>query len=430
MPRIHRDYSFRTEDEPKNIFGNISTSETQKVTYVHPTKVPWLTSNDNNKFYGQNNTTDSYHRGLIWTIDVLQNWFYQSLKDILSETSLATFDDDNKSITIFGITIYPVLWTIYPASSSSWYNNTSYSRQYRAYPVIFKENDCSLALNSFIEHPLDYSSSYNNIVQSGKEYSSNEPNNWWNDSTAYNRNASVLPFIGFKNYSTLEEACNALNDVKMRLTIHYNTDYLIVSYRGHDISSNDIPLFSMLKGIVQNSSKTSIVWCCGCPNDHYQISSDTDYKDYHKGVKVTGSVNRYISAHKMVLPNNLDYVFEYDEDRYPGGVNKGNAIGNGNTIPYWLDWREPNSWLKQLIDDNIETPTYVFRKQSLTAFSRFVQFSNNIIYADENCSPGQYYEIDGDKYWCPSNGLFDYYYSSSRYQQYYKDNYTRILVKI
>ena len=48
MPRIHRDYSFRTEDEPKNIFGNISTSETQKVTYVHPTKVPWLTSNNNN----------------------------------------------------------------------------------------------------------------------------------------------------------------------------------------------------------------------------------------------------------------------------------------------------------------------------------------------------------------------------------------------
>lgn len=429
MPRIHRDYSFRTEDEPKNIFGNLTTSETATVTYVHPTKVPWLTSNNNNKFYGQNNTTDSYHKGLIWIIDVLQNWFYQSLKDILSETSLATFNDDNQSITIFGITIHPILWVIYP-SYNTWYNNASYSRQYRAYPVIFRENDCSLALNSFVEHPLDNSNSYSTVVQSGKEYSSSEPNNWWIPNATYGRNASVLPFIGLQNYSTLEEACNALNDVKMRLTVHYNTDYLIVSYRGHDISSNDIPLFSMLKGTIQNSKKTSIVWCCGCPNDHYQIDSRTDYKDYHKGVKVTGGTNRYISVHKMVLPNNPDYVFEYDDDKQPGGVNSGNAIGNGNTIPYWLDWREPNSWLKQLIDDDTETPTYVFRKQSLTAFSRFVQFSSNIIYADENCSPGQYYEIDGDKYWCPSNGLFDYYYANSSYQQYYKDNYTRILVKI
>lgn len=426
MPRLFKEYNHKSND-PVGAFYGRTTDPEASATYQHPKKVPWLCCNPEHPLYSEIQRFDSTHKGLIWIVDEFQKWFYESLKDAVTKTNLTiTSDDEEQSLTIFGIKIYPVLWSmwLYEGNLDSMWNDSSYfSQSGKMYPVIFKENDISLKYNSFIGN---YCDSYSVTVTQGKwnYYNDREWKKYLANNNYNFHMCSVIPTLPGIMQSK-EKACEYLNNAKISFTIHYNTDYIIVSYRGNNNCNVDYPLFSMLKGTIQDGNNTPIVWCCGNPN---YINNEI----YQSIVNKYGIIQDkpQISYHKMVVPSKKDLCFEY-QDAYDINGKATVKIQSGNELPFWIDARYPNFWTKNLFEEK-NNGDKLFRKQNITAFGGNVQFSENIIYGDQNCTFDTYYKIGDEKYWCPGdievNTFYNYVPFNSQFD--YGIKVTKVMVKL
>lgn len=421
MPKLKLEYSLKVND-PVAIFGERITTYNKDKPCIQPHEKFWLAGNPSHADYNVSNIKETYkNNGNIYQIKQIQDFLYNSLKDAISKTELVfTYNDEEQSLTIFGVKIFPTTICTYP--NTTWYNNVSYMRQFRAWPMVLKDGDVSMQINSFCSHAFDNSSMLSAVI-SGSAYSSAQPY-FWEYTSSNEQSASMIPYTQ-RTYGTLNDGCIALNDIRVSFVIYYNTDYVLVNYRCHN-SILELPLFCLVKGAIQDTAKTPIVYCCTNPNDV------RNYADIRSRFYSTQAYTTYSNpCHSLVIPSNpqTKLLFDAEITKYSAPIETKFC----NAYPYFLDWRNTNYQVEHLINANKDEITHYpfFIKQNVTAFSGAVQFSDNIIYADENCVCGCYYEIDGAQYYCPSNSLLDEYISrlGTSVNNYYLYN-RRVLFKL
>lgn len=404
MPRLKLEYHM-TVDNPVDTFGSKSSYNESKKC-VMPFTYSWLSSHSGHSYYNKSNIKETYAtKGVIYQQPEIQRFLYDSLKDAISQTELeCVCDDDAQSLTIFGVKIYPTTVSVYPYTT--WFSSTAYGQQWRVYPMVLKDGDMGVQINSFASHAFDNSSMLSSIIGGGA-HSSVAPDYWGQASLAFEQASSMIPWLR-QTYPSLADACAAINDVRLTLMVYYNTDYILVNYRGND-TAYELPLFCLIKGTIQNTEKTPVVYCCANPND---VRNYTDHRFPLAALQV--HTKQYTPCHSLFTPDcpDMPLVTATEKTRYTTPVEARFC----NSIPYFIDWRTPNFQVWNLVtaipsSAGINAPLIFFRKQNVTGMSGTIQFSDNIIYADENCITGSYYEIDGEQYWCASNSPLEQYIS-------------------
>lgn len=305
--------------------------------------------------------------------------FYQDLKSMLQTTTLSiTFEDETNSFYLFGIK-----FTIYCVVGNYYSTNDSY---YSVIPVIYRNKDYS---NSY-PFTRNYYSSTNSTI--------------------------------YKGCGPQDSICVSYNQrqsLGYRIRIHYNTNFLHISYGPRYNLNFVLPVMCAIKGLTIESK--DIVYLSGdCNTSSIMAENGTFQGEGLYKYGVAGSIldtSRFSVYHSLVYPDKPDLCL------IMGSNNTTEVRNNTNSFAIFENLKNTQYVKPRIISDTNQAK---FLKRKAVTIGNMIDF-DNVLIADDIMTDNSYYDVAGDTYFCPGTS----YSSDLQYSYpYYYYQASRLLLKI
>lgn len=263
--------------------------------------------------------------------------FFKNLKYCLQQTNLSIdFNDEEFSFTVFGMKFYCICYSPYPSSTLE---------HYTVVPSIYRNG------GKFSNHPI--STSGNNYFGSSKAATIMEYNN---------------------------------NELLYQINIHYNTNFLYITY-GSKINLNvTYPLCCIIK--CKTVDGVECLYTSLNPNVYGASNSNNSIVNYHVITMIERPHINYPSVINTVITKSSSTSESTDS------INMFTRINHQNTnIQYFFDKNK------------------IIKIQPICMQGAII-FGDNCIGGPHDITPG-YYNIDGETYFCPGDSFYDIRISSA-----------------
>lgn len=304
--------------------------------------------------------------------------FYLDLKSMLQTTNLSiTFEDETNSFFLFGIK-----FTVYCVSANA-SNNDSY---YSVIPVIYRNKDYA------IRYPF---------------------------TRAYYGASTTTTYRGSSPQESICLNYSSRQNLSYRIRIHYNTNFLHISYGSRYNLNFVIPVMCAIKGLTVEGK--DIVYLSGDPNTSSStIEGQNAEYNWKYGIPASMGTNgsTYFSCyHSLVYPDKPDQCLT---------LGSNGVVEVRNNVNPWAIFENLKN--TQYIKPRVlsDTNQAKFLKRKAVTVGNMIDF-DNVLVADDIMTDNSYYDVAGDTYFCPGSTLStELQYAYPNY--YYQTN--RLLLKI
>ena len=253
--------------------------------------------------------------------------FFKNLKHCLQQTTLdIDFNDEEFSFTVFGMKFYCICYTPYTTTA------------------------------------IDHFSVIPSIYRNGGKLSSHPVNSNGNNYFAIGKSATIMEYNN--------------NELLYQINIHYNTNFLYITYGSKINLNSTYPLCCIIKCKTVDDSEC--LYTSLNPNAYSTTNTINTIVNYHI---ITMIDKPYIN-----YPNTTNYY-----------INK--TVG-GSESDMFTRVNHQNTGIRHFFDEN-----KIIKIQPICMQGAII-FGDNCIGGPHDITPG-YYSIDGETYFCPGDSLYE-----------------------